>query len=248
MKTTEVNGTCGAFFFYRNDSQEIDVEILSSQQDYDSSNWPVNLVVQNTTAPLALNATGPSSNNMIYYMPYPPYGPAVTKYHEYRFDWLPDRIDYYIDNYRMATFTENIPSTPGAIHLSHWSNGNTHWSFGPPAEDAVMTVAYVKAYFNTTDAVRVASLPPQCGTLDSAGHNEALCQIPDQTTAPWPGGPFGNQTGKTFFFTRPEAEPTVNDTADDNAIPSAAGCIEWQGDLVKLAMLYCVAWFFGTMS
>lgn len=157
---------------------------------------------------------------MQYYMAYPPYGPPVTKYHEYRFDWLPDRIDYYVDGWLMATFTENIPSSAGAIHLSHWSNGNEHWSQGPPDQDAVMTVAYVKAYFNTT-ARRTEATENECASLDWTGQNDVMCQIPDQTAPPWPGGPFGNDTGKTSFFTR-RMDETVDEPADGPPLRSPA--------------------------
>jgi beta-glucanase (GH16 family) len=44
MKTTAINGTCGAFFLYHNDSEEIDIEMLSKQQN--STGHLVNLVNQ----------------------------------------------------------------------------------------------------------------------------------------------------------------------------------------------------------
>lgn len=42
MKTTATNGTCAAFFFYHNDSEEIDMEVLSRQQQ--GGVHPINLV------------------------------------------------------------------------------------------------------------------------------------------------------------------------------------------------------------
>ena len=44
IQFTTLSGTCGAFFWYYNDSQEIDVELLSGQQN--ASTHPVNLVLQ----------------------------------------------------------------------------------------------------------------------------------------------------------------------------------------------------------
>lgn len=200
MKTTGVNGTCAAFFFYRNDTQEIDVEILSAQQFASRHQWPVNLVVQNTSTPLALNGSGPRSSNMEFHMVQQPDGAVGGMFHEYRFDWLPDRIDFYVDAWHTHTVTDNVPSSPGAIHFSHWSDGNPGWTHGPPAEDAVMTVAYVKAYFNTTSA------PPlrghDCSSPEWRGASDAVCRVPDQHASPWPGGPMGNETGRTFFFSR----------------------------------------------
>lgn len=101
-----------------------------------------------------------------------PDGPTGSQYREYRFDWLSDRIDYYIDGWLASTFTDGIPSSPGAIHFSHWSNGNPGWTYGPPVEDAVMTVAYIKAYFNTTGSSSAATRGCSFG--------KELCKIPDQ--------------------------------------------------------------------
>ena len=220
MKTTSVNGTCAAFFFYRNDTQEIDVEILSAQQRAALTQWPVNMVVQNTTVPLALNGSGPQSSNFEYYMVRQPDGEVGAQYREYRFDWLPDRIDFYVDTWHVRTFAENIPSTPGAIHFSHWSNGNPGWTYGPPVEDAVMTVAYTKAYFNTTSSHPISG--HDCTSPQWRSDNNALCEIPDQHSSPWPGGPKGNETGKTFFFSREvnmtrAGEHTIHDPREGSA-------------------------------
>ena len=116
MKTTQINGTCSAFYFYRNDSQEVDLEILSAEQHSAENTWPVHLVVQNTTAKPTPNYDTSSQN--IYKMAFPPGGTAAN-YNEYRFDWLPGRIDYYINGRHAWTTTENIPSTAGRIHFSH---------------------------------------------------------------------------------------------------------------------------------
>lgn len=69
---------------------------------------------------------------------------------EYRIDWLPTRIDMYADDAWLQSFSTSVPSSPGALHLIHWSNGDPGWSGGPPQEDAVLTVSYVRAYFNTS--------------------------------------------------------------------------------------------------
>jgi hypothetical protein len=114
MKTTEINGTCTAFFLYRNDTQEIDMEILSAQQHSDTNDWPIHLVVQNTSVGTKGDQDG--SSQMVYQMAFPPGG---FDYNEYRFDWLPGRIDYYINSWFAWSETENVPSTPGRIHISH---------------------------------------------------------------------------------------------------------------------------------
>jgi hypothetical protein len=144
MRTTGISGTCAAFFFYHNDSSEIDIEILSRQQsrsdDGDGGGGGVagvaNLVLQ---SPRSL-ASG--------------YNAVNTAFHEYRFDWLPSlppRVDMYADGVFLRSFNDSVPDSPGALHLIHWSNGDAGWSGGPPKQDAVVVVEYVRAYFNTSE-------------------------------------------------------------------------------------------------
>jgi beta-glucanase (GH16 family) len=198
MKTSSIDGTCAAFFFYRNDSQEIDTEILSSQQRSAVNSWPIHLVVQNTTP----STDGPvdyrGSVQDVYNLSSSLRGGTTGNYNEYRFDWLPDRISYYVNGQHAWTTTENVPSTAGQIHISHWSNGNPLWSGGPPEQDAVLTVSYVKAYFNSTNSTRDEHYRMGCR---GAGQGET-CKIPTQLAPPNPFGSNGNETGHTFFFSQ----------------------------------------------
>ena len=76
------------------------------------------------------------------------------------------------------------------------SNGNPYWTQGPPIQDAVMTVSYVKAYFNSTNSTRITQYNQACP------RPQDTCQIPEQQAPPNPFGPDGNTTGNTFFFTK----------------------------------------------
>lgn len=184
VKYTSQPGTCSAFFWYRNDSQEIDVEYLSREQNQTAH--PVNLVVQSPeSVQQGYNANG-TEDFTAYHLVFAP----DEEYHEYRFDWLPDRVDFYVDGMPMRSMRDSIPDAPGHLMVNHWSNGNQGWSGGPPKQDAVMTISYVKAYFNTTDSIRNTMLVPGC----------TPCQIPDQLTPPDPAGFSGNSSGRTFFF------------------------------------------------
>lgn len=195
MKTTPVNGTCGAFFFYFSDSEEIDMEFLSKQQVQTSttsgrSNGSVNLVIQ---SPESAQQGYVSPGSPDFKATVLPGFSAAEGYHEYRFDWFPERVDFYADSELLSSMTDNVPDAAGRLHIVHWSNGNAGWSAGPPTQDAVLTVSYVKAYFNTSgddghDEGECAS-----------GGNERRCVVPDQRTPPDPTGADGNVTGKTFF-------------------------------------------------
>ncbi|KAK4954803.1 hypothetical protein LTR10_006995 [Elasticomyces elasticus] len=173
MKTTAVNGTCGAFFFYHDDSQEIDVEVLSRQQG--DGNNTVNLVLQSPASQSAgFDAAGTPG-----FVPYGLGFDPTAEFHEYRYDWLPGRVDMYVDGAWLHSFYDGIPDSPGAIHLIHWSNGDPGWSGGPPTEDAVLTVSYVKAYFNSSSG------PSQC-LNDQGTAVTDTCNIPADGQAPQP--------------------------------------------------------------
>lgn len=164
MRAPGVNGTCAAFFFYHDDEQEIDLEILSRQQQEQQQSGSVepgqhilNLVIQSPESrSQGYNAAGTLGFHPVT-LPFDP----TTDFHEYRFDWLPSsptssqpRVDFYADTSLLWSTTDGniIPSSPGALHLIHWSNGDPSWSGGPPGSDAVMRVQWVRAFFNSSSS------------------------------------------------------------------------------------------------
>ncbi|KAF2165045.1 glycoside hydrolase family 16 protein [Zasmidium cellare ATCC 36951] len=220
MKTTAVAGTCGAFFFYKNDSNEIDMEFLSSHQQPLSNHGLVNLVIQSPES-ADVGYVQPGSNDFDNHsMSFAP----SEMYHEYRFDWLPDRVDFYADSKWMSTIRTNVPKSPGAIHVSHWSNGNPGWSAGPPVKDAVMTISYIKAYFNSSNPEATAKSLEICQPRELPN---STCYIPNQWYPPDPMGIEGNATGHTHFFTvdiektSPDPPPRPPVSTPD-VVPSAA--------------------------
>jgi beta-glucanase (GH16 family) len=178
---------------FRNDSQEIDVEFLSKQ--FEASSGAVNLVLQN---PLSVRAGFDAQGTPDYALQTLPFDPSAG-FHEYRFDWTPTRVSFYVDGAWQHDMVDFLPTNPGHIVLNHWSNGDQNWSAGPPQQDAVMTISYVKAYFNSSDSVRKSQLEAACPDPSASG---SICLIPDQTVAPDPSGPNGNETAKTYFFTK----------------------------------------------
>lgn len=67
----------------------------------------------------------------------------TAAFHEYRFDWYADRVEYYIDGQPSAVLTNDIPDRRSRLLLNHWS-GNIPTFGGPaPTDDAVMQVDWV---------------------------------------------------------------------------------------------------------
>jgi len=75
-----------------------------------------------------------------------PFDPSAA-FHEYRFDWYADRVEYYVDGKQYATLTNEVPDRPSRILLNHWSSNIPTWGGKAPKEDAVMLVDWV--YFSS---------------------------------------------------------------------------------------------------
>ncbi|KOS18566.1 Beta-glucanase [Escovopsis weberi] len=173
MKMTDVNGTCAAFFWYFNDTQEIDMEFLSRQFDRENNIYPVNLVIQSrASAEAGFDAAGTDTFKQVNLT----FDPSAD-FHEYRFDFFENRVFFYADSQLLAAMNGSaIPTTAGHLILQHWSNGNALWSGGPPTEDAFLSVSYVKAYFNSTDPKRQADYAKRCGSFKGTGDGKCLVQ------------------------------------------------------------------------
>lgn len=148
---------------------------------------------------LSLQQGGDASATPTFQSPVLAFNPSEG-FHEYRFDWVEGSVEFFVDGKRVGRFdsTAFIPTAPGKIILSHWSNGNPLWSAGPPAEDAKMVVSYVKAYFNSSDPARQKAHESRC--KDKSAPN-AVCLIPDQTVPPRVDVAT-HQEGLPYFFSK----------------------------------------------
>ncbi|RDA93350.1 hypothetical protein CP533_0336 [Ophiocordyceps camponoti-saundersi (nom. inval.)] len=174
MKLTAVNGTCAAFFWYLNDSQEIDMEFLSQEYDAGRRVYPVNLVIQSRKS---MEAGYDASRTATYKRVNLTFDPTAA-FHEYRFDYIPRRVIFYADSVKLAEMEgDEMPTAPGHLILQHWSNGDPKWSGGPPTQDALLTVSYVKAYFNSSENKARSNWEDRCRQSRGA----AICNIPDVT-------------------------------------------------------------------
>lgn len=169
------------------------MEYLSRQSNGSS---PINLVIQ---SPASAEANYNAINTTTFRVQDLPFNPSAG-YHEYRFDWTPERIVFFADGQLLQEFENafdgDAPDAPGTLMLNHWSTGNPGWSGGPPAQDAVLTLSYVKAYFNSSNATRQNEWRGVCAGESWQGRT---CQIPD-----FPSQGIDPQntvtSGKTTFF------------------------------------------------
>lgn len=163
------------------------MEFLSKEYNSTNGSYPVNLVLQSREAAEdGFDAQG-TPTFIKANLPFDP----TDDFHEYRIDFLPGSVYFYADSELLAEMdSDAVPTHAGHLVLQQWSNGNPLWSGGPPAQDAVTTVSYVKAYFNSSSPQRQNDWALRCHDPSAPG---AVCAIPDTTAK--------NTTPAGWFFT-----------------------------------------------
>jgi beta-glucanase (GH16 family) len=189
------------------------MEFLSHQ--FNQSQGAVNLVLQ---TPESVSHGFDAANTSGFHVQALPFRPD-QQFHEYRFDWTKDRVAFYVDGDFLYEMTENVPTEGGAIFFNHWSNGDPTWSAGPPEKDTVMTISYMKSYFNSTRTERSQhAYRERCPTYDPS----KVCAIPAQDTAP--DTSVGKEGLKTHFFSHEKdmtpGQTTYHSAANSFGLPS----------------------------
>ncbi|KAJ7577479.1 glycoside hydrolase family 16 protein [Mycena floridula] len=136
-KSSSTKGVCEGNFFYLNDTQEIDFEMLTTTTQTASSSvragiWATNQALVPDTA--ATDKTIPLSFN------------PASAFHEYRVDWTAQGSTFYIDGVKKATLTKNIPTAPLYYIFNVWSSGDKYWSAGPPTKDSITYIKSIDLY------------------------------------------------------------------------------------------------------
>ncbi|MCJ1243780.1 hypothetical protein MMC30_000977 [Trapelia coarctata] len=134
VQVSDIGGTCHGMFYYKDDNQETDIEILTADLSSGAhyTNQP------NTPGQMSTTATHPLPAN------------ATVVMHEHRLDWLPGQTVYYLDGVQTKVLTSNVPSDPGSWLWNNWSNGDPKWSAGPPEADSILKIEKIVMYFNRT--------------------------------------------------------------------------------------------------
>jgi hypothetical protein len=117
---------------YMNDTQETDIEIRTGDPNH------IHFTNQQTH---------PGNGETTYAVPAP--STMTSAFHEYRYDWLPTGTNFYIDGGLVMSINRNVPSAAGWLMWNSWSNGWA-WTFGPPAQDNILQIRSVEAFFNRT--------------------------------------------------------------------------------------------------
>lgn len=218
---------------YFNDTQEIDIEFLSREFSRDTSTYPVNLVIQSQGS---AEAGYDAKNTGTYKRINLTFDPTAG-FHEYRFDYLPGQVNFYADSEMLAEMNGSaIPTSPGHLILQHWSNGNPLWSGGPPTQDTFVTVSYVKAYFNSSNAALLSVRAKRCDDFIHKGRDHAFCEVPNVTAA-------NASTGGHFFSNAENPMVAGGQEESDGNSDSRASCVTslWTSLLLFLGLLFIIA-------
>lgn len=143
IKTSKTPGGVVGWFIYRDSPlNEVDVEMLTRE---------------NRNLYFTLHHVQTNVDSKVVKLNFDP----TEAFHEYRFDWRPDRVDYFIDGNPAGTLTKQVPDSNAAIMLNHWSGNIAGWGGAAPTEDMSMEVDWMmySSDFPTATAVFMAALP-----------------------------------------------------------------------------------------
>ena len=120
---------------------EIDFELLSNQPGRVQTNLYGNE---------SLGAGRPIS--------YPFAAGAATDYHKYQILWLPDRVEWYVDDALIRTETSSLPTGPMYLHISMWAPDSAWPEAYDQALQPVKRAKDNKIYSLLVDSVDVEKL------------------------------------------------------------------------------------------
>ncbi|KAF9880824.1 glycoside hydrolase family 16 protein [Colletotrichum karsti] len=147
---SEPAGVCNGMFFYQSDTQETDIEFLSNAKSASNTDATSDANAKSNTRWLWLSNQASSYTGTKTTQPVAlPANPTTTE-HEYRLDWLPGVTKFYVDGVLVWSSTKNVPSVAGTWVFNNWADGDTDWSAGPPATDAVFKIKEIDMYYNTS--------------------------------------------------------------------------------------------------
>ena len=125
IRTSRVAGGVAGWFVYRDSPlNEIDVEMLT--KDKNDLHLTLHHIQTEVDYKLVMLVFDPTAD-----------------FHEYRFDWHPGSVDYFVDGKPAGSLTKQVPDQDAAMMLNNWSANIADWGGAAPLEDMYMDVDWV---------------------------------------------------------------------------------------------------------
>ena len=148
-RVTGSPGACAGLFLYQSDSQESDIEILTSGETgvFHATNQPGGDAGATKVVGIpASNSASGSSNG------------TWSDWNEYRLDWVPGSSTWYVNGQLVDTKTVNVPTVGMLFSINLWSNGGEWTGSMPVGNAARLDVRWIEMVYNqTSDAGTGAS-------------------------------------------------------------------------------------------
>lgn len=151
-------GSCVGFFHYFNDTEEIDVEYIGQNQD-------ILYVSSKQTNKQDFSGDIGSANLVFKNLP------NVAR--EYRFDWMPEKTEFFVDGKKVSTLKET-PSSAGRIIMMNWSSGDKDWT-GTPTSVISAKFQKFNMFFNSSNAYIRNLYTNAC--QKASKNSDAYCQV-----------------------------------------------------------------------
>ncbi|KAI9805792.1 MAG: hypothetical protein M1825_000406 [Sarcosagium campestre] len=145
-------GAVAGFFWYHDDKNEIDIEVLTKEPN-DTMIHYTSHPVPSTNNPLSEFFVPAIVPNGINHIPDASSAEPLTKpwttTQEHRFDWTRDGITFYQGARTIHTMTVNIPKVGGSLQFNLWASGS-EWSGPPSTQNVSMRVYDILVFYNTS--------------------------------------------------------------------------------------------------
>ncbi|KAG6807665.1 hypothetical protein H0H92_006756 [Tricholoma furcatifolium] len=136
LQSSTTPGVVEGNFFYLNDNEEIDFEILTSTT-----------LTASADVPAGIWATNQPENP-----PQAQRSHLASILHKASM-WGSNATTFYIDGVQQAQLTTNVPNAAGHWIWNVWSSGDPEWSNGPPTADSVTYIQSIEIYNGYTSTV-----------------------------------------------------------------------------------------------
>ncbi|KAG7405842.1 hypothetical protein Forpe1208_v014460 [Fusarium oxysporum f. sp. rapae] len=134
-------GACAAFFVYKNDSQEADIELLTRNEEE---------IVGFNTQP-TFDIHGKYIPGSHWNMSLPGNISRETWIH-YRMDWVADQVVWYINGIEMANTSVHVPVAPSRLSIALWGNGGSWTGNMTLGKSALLEVQWFEVAYNLSGA------------------------------------------------------------------------------------------------